>query len=393
MAVKTKARQSVTVLGSTGSVGVNTLRVVRAHADRFEVRALAARSRTEMLLPQIEAFRPKAVYLDDERAAMSVRQECGSKLRVFDRADGLDAFVAYADSDILVAGTSGTGSLRPVLGALNRGRRVALANKEILVAAGNLVMAALRKNPSASLIPVDSEHNAIFQCLQGGSAESVHSLILTGSGGPLRKIPEARFKRISKERVVKHPKWRMGRKISVDSATLMNKGLELIEASWLFGLPVRQIRVLIHPEAVVHSMVEFRDGSVLAHLGATDMRLPIQHALFFPERARNGALRLDWKSLSRLTFSPPDRKKFPCLDIAAQAARDSGSAPCVLSAADEVAVGAYLEDRIPFLRIPHVIEKVLAGHRHIADPGLSEIESVQTWATEEANRLCGVGAP
>lgn len=248
-------------------------------------------------------------------------------------------------------------------------------------------MEALKMNSKASLLPVDSEHSAIFQCLQGSG--EVEKLILTGSGGPLKDLSRDRFAGISKEVVINHPKWKMGKKISVDSATLMNKGLEMIEASWIFDMPIEKIEVLIHPEAVIHSMVEFRDGSVLAQLGVTDMRLPIQYALSYPERLNVASeLKLDFRNIKELTFSQPDRAKFPCLDIALHAAKRSGSAPCVLSAADEVAVGAYLDDRIDFIQIPSIIEKVLANHRHVDNPGLKEIRSIHEWAAEETRRLC-----
>ena len=293
------------------------------------------------------------------------------------------------NSDILVAATTGTTSLLAVLDALEKGKHVALANKEILVMAGALVMNRLNSNSQASLIPVDSEHNAIFQCLEGKPKEFIEKIILTGTGGPLREISQEQFKTLSKDVVIKHPKWNMGKKISVDSATLMNKGLEIIEAAWLFDIPIDRIQVLIHPEAVIHSMVEFVDASVIAQLGVTDMKLPIQHALSFPNRFSSPReMKLDFTKISNLTFLLPNRKKFPCLDIAYAAAAQSGSAPCVLSAADEVAVGAFLDDKIVFVDIPRVIEKVLSSHRHIKNPDLEEIQSVHQWATEEARRLC-----
>ncbi len=382
--------KTVTILGSTGSVGVNTLNVIKAHADRFKVRGLAAAgAHVETFVEQVEAFSPQAVYLHDAPAAAKLSQLYGRRLKVFTAKEGLGAFSAEADADILVAAASGISGLVPVIDALERGRRVALANKEVLVVAGALVIAALKKNPRASLIPVDSEHNAIFQCLQGGDKKEVLQLVLTGSGGPLRQVPAGSFATLSKETVINHPKWKMGKKISVDSATLMNKGLEIIEASWLFDIPVDRIELLIHPEAVVHSMVEFRDGSMIAQLGVTDMRLPIAYALSFPERLDAPAMRLGRELLSQLTFFPPDRGKFPCLDIACAAARRSGSAPCVLSAADEVAVDAFLSDRVPFTQIPRVIEQVLARHRHIESPGLADIQAIHDWAVEEAGKLCG----
>ncbi len=382
-------RKKITILGSTGSVGLNALQVIREHASEFEVIGLAASSKSEILKEQIEAFSPKSVYLKDTVLASELSKQYGKRVRVFSDAEGLREFSASLESDILVAATSGTSALLSVLDALEKHKRVALANKEILVMAGALVMKKLKENPGASLIPVDSEHNAIFQCLEGNPREGIEKIILTGSGGPLREISEVDFVNLTKEVVVNHPKWKMGKKISVDSATLMNKGLEIIEAAWLFDMPIDKIQVLIHPEAVIHSMVEFKDGAVLAQLGVTDMKLPIQHALSFPKRlASDRSMRLDFSKISNLTFSLPNRQKFPCLDIAYQAALRAGSAPCVLSAADEVAVGAYLEDRIEFKDIPNVIEKVLSHHCHVADPDLSQIQSIHCWAIEETKKLC-----
>lgn len=381
--------RSVTLLGSTGSVGVNTLRVAASFPNRFRVAGLAAGSNLDLLYKQIEVFSPKFVYLDDEDLCLKLAARFGRRLKVFSRKEGLRAFAKAADADILVAATSGTTALLPVIDAIGKGRRIALANKEILVIAGELVMQALKKHKNASLVPVDSEHSAIFQCLQGENISNVRRIILTSSGGPLHEHTEKDFLSVSKEVVINHPKWKMGRKISVDSATLMNKGLEIIEASWLFGMPIAQIDVIIHPEAVIHSMVEFKDGSTMAQLGVTDMRLPIQYALSYPDRLEaSEERRLDWSQITRLNFQAPDRKKFPCLDIAYAAARRSGTAPCVLSAADEIAVGAYLEDRIRFVDIPNVIEKVLSKHRPISSPDIREIQSTHDWAVEEAKRLC-----
>ena len=383
--------KTITILGSTGSIGVNTLEVVRQHPAFFRVKGLAAGKNLELLKQQSEEFKPSAVYLKEISAANALSQNVDAALKIFSSADGLEAFNAYVDSDILVAGMNGTEALGPVLQTLQKGKRVTLANKEILVAAGNLVMAKLKENPLSSLIPVDSEHSAIFQCLQGESepARNIRSLILTSSGGPLREMLHEKFLHVTKEVVVNHPKWKMGKKISVDSATLMNKGLEVIEASWLFDVPIDRMQVLIHPEAVIHSMVEFCDGSILAQLGVTDMKLPIQYALSFPQRfSVNESMRLDWTKVGQLNFSQPDRKKFPCLDLAYEAAKRSGSAPCVLSAADEIAVEAYLQDKIRFVEIPQIIENVLTHHRTIVNPGLEEILSTHQWATEETRRLC-----
>lgn len=394
-------KKTLTILGSTGSVGVNALRVAKEHSEHFEVAGLATASSAELLKEQIEVFRPKAVYLKDRTAAAEIQRRYGSKLKVFTEepapgrasnghsasGDDLAAFTKYVDADILMAASAGTTALSSVLDALKNGKRVALANKEILVIAGGLVMETLKTNPKAMLLPVDSEHNAIFQCLQG--SRKAEKIILTGSGGPLKDLSRKLFASLSKEVVINHPKWKMGKKISVDSATLMNKGLEMIEASWIFDMPIDRIEVLIHPEAVIHSMVEFCDGSLLAQLGVTDMRLPIQYALSYPDRLSAAPeLKLDFRNIKELTFSEPDRGKFPCLDIALHAAKRSGSAPCVLSAADEVAVGAYLEDRIDFLEIPSIIEKVLSSHHHVVNPNLKEIRFIHDWAAEETRRLC-----
>ncbi len=381
--------KTVTLLGSTGSIGVNTLDVVRRNPSEFRVVGLAAGSNLEILQKQIQEFNPKAVFLKDRTLAADLLRQSGRKLKIFSEADGLKSFSDFLSADILVAATSGTSALSSVLSAISSGKRVALANKEILVMAGSLVMQALKENPSSSLIPVDSEHNAIFQCLEGQRRQDLHKIILTSSGGPLRTIPKNRFSKLSKETVINHPKWKMGKKISVDSATLMNKGLEMIEAAWLFNVSIDTIQVLVHPEAVIHSMVEFCDGSVIAQAGVTDMRLPIQYAMTYPGRlAVSKQLHLDFARIPSLTFEAPDQKKFPCLGLARAAALQAGSAPCVLSAADEVAVKHFLEDRINFIKIPSVIEKVLSRHKVVQNPKLSQIESAQAWAIEETEKLC-----
>lgn len=381
--------KSVTILGSTGSVGVNTLRVVAEHPEEFRVDGLAAGSQTALLEEQIRAFHPKSVFVKDSTALAELQSKFAGKIKFYSEKDGLKSFSTDLNSDILVVATTGTSALMPVLEAIRRKKRVALANKEILVMAGGIVMQALRESPGATLIPVDSEHSAIFQCLQGNPRENLSKIILTGTGGPLREVTPDRFGTLTKEIVINHPKWKMGKKISVDSATLMNKGLEIIEASWLFDVPIEKIEVLIHPEAVIHSMVEFMDGALLAQLGVTDMRLPIVYALGYPGRLPMPAsLRLNFAEHSRLNFFAPDKNKFPCLELAYEAARQSGSAPCVLSAADEVAVGAFLEDRIHFIQIPQIIEKVMSSHRHVKSPDLSQIQSIHDWAVEETKKLC-----
>ena len=383
-------QKTVALLGSTGSVGVNTLQVIEQHPKHFKVVGLAAGSNWELLKRQTERFAPSAVYLDEADSIKNLKSDGkNQKPKFFSKKEGLRTFAAYLDADILMVATSGTLALHAVLDALKKGKRVALANKEILVMAGDLIMRVLKENPQSSLIPVDSEHNAIFQCLEKDVIENVQKIYLTSSGGPLRQVQKKEFATLTKEMVVNHPKWRMGHKISVDSATMMYKGLEGIEASCLFGLPVEQIEVLVHPEAVIHSMVEFKDGAVLAQLGVTDMRLPIQYALSYPARLQvNADRRLDFAKLSQLTFHEPDKDKFPCLGIAYTAAKNAGSEPCVLSAADEVAVHAFLNDKIKFIEIPKVVEKVLSRHSRIHKPDLAQIESAHSWAIEETKKLC-----
>lgn len=383
--------KTVTILGSTGSIGLNTLRVIEEHPNEFRVDGLAAGSQTGTLEEQIHRFKPKAVYLKDAAALSALQKKFSSGVKFYCEKDSLKSFSGDLSSDILVVATSGTSALLSVLQAIQNGKRIALANKEILVMAGGIVMEALRRYPKASLIPVDSEHSAIFQCLQGSPRKNLLKIILTGTGGPLREVARESFGSLTKETVINHPKWKMGKKISVDSATLMNKGLEIIEASWLFGVPIDRIEVLIHPEAVIHSMVEFVDGALLAQLGVTDMKLPIVYAMSYPDRLPMPAsLKLNFAEHSRLNFFEPDKNKFPCLELAYEAARQSGSAPCVLSAADEVAVGAFLDDKIHFVQIPQIIETVLSRHQHVKSPDLSEIQSIHDWAVEETKRLCQV---
>ena len=386
--MKKQIKKRVVVLGSTGSVGMNTLHVIQANPSFFSVAGLSAGSNVEVMESQIRQFRPEAVYMKDPQGADKLRAKF-PKLKIYGERDKIHSFVSDLDADILMAASTGTSALLSVLDMLKKGRQVALANKEILVMAGSLVMKTLARNSKARLIPVDSEHSAIFQCLVGADPKDVEKLILTGSGGPLRQIAKENFSKLSKDDVINHPKWKMGKKISVDSATLMNKGLEIIEASWLFALPVEKIEVLIHPEAVIHSMVEFKDGSILAQMGVTDMKLPIQYALSYPERlAVPQNLKLNLAKIGQFNFALPDFRKFPCLKLAYEAAKKSGSAPCVLSAADEVAVEAYLADKIPFVDIPKIIENVLSHHRHITDPDLGQIQSVHEWALERTRKLC-----
>jgi 1-deoxy-D-xylulose-5-phosphate reductoisomerase len=336
----------------------------------------------ELLCKQVKAFKPKAVAVRDEKQARLIRQRTGLK-NVWTGEEGLKRLAGMTEADIVVNGVSGAAGLIPTLAAIKAGKRLALANKESLVVAGELVMPLVKKH-KAELIPVDSEHSAIFQCLKGEPTRSVKRLILTASGGPFRKVGRRRLRHITPAHALKHPTWNMGKKITIDSATLMNKGLEVIEAHWLFGLDGDRIDVLIHPQSIIHSMVEFRDGAVLAQASLPDMRLPIQYALTYPERLPSPIVSCDLAKIKRLTFHPPNLVKFPCLGLAYEALKAGGTMPAVLNAANEVAAHAFLDERIGFHEIPKVIARAMRKHRTVAHPSLEEILEADCWAREIA---------
>lgn len=371
--------KSLAVLGATGSIGTQTLDVVRALPGRFRVAALAAGRNTALLLKQVNEFKPAYVYSSD--TSKDIRDKLNS---LGCRLISLEEMASHPEVDTVVAATSGTAGLGATLAAVGAGKRVALANKESLVAAGEIIMAAAAKN-NARIIPVDSEHSAVFQCLAGETGPP-RRIILTASGGPFRKFTLERMAAVTPAQALAHPSWRMGKKVTVDSATLMNKGLEVIEARHLFGLPLEKIGVVIHRQALVHSMVAFCDGSILAQMGATDMKLPIQYALSYPERWADGRLHLDPARCGALTFEEPDTRRFPCLDLAYEAARRGGSLPAVMNAANEVAVGAYLEGRLRFGDIPRVIGKVLAGNWPRTVSRIEEVFEADTAARRSADR-------
>ena len=377
------------ILGSTGSIGANALDVVsRLPEGLFRITALSADSNIELLARQARKFRPKIVAVGSPRSASKIKKMLPSGTKVVQGKEGLDHIVSRSDTDLVLFAISGSACLAPLLQAIRHKKRIALANKESLVSGGELVMRLARKN-GVGIIPIDSEHSAIFQCLAGARAH-LKKIYLTGSGGPLLDIPKKRFGSLSRKDVLNHPKWKMGKKISVDSATMMNKGLEIIEAKWLFGMDEKDIQVLVHPEAVIHSMVEMSDGSVMAQLGVPDMRLPIQYALTFPARYDTGMPRLKFTELEALTFREPDTGKFPCLALARSALKAGGTHPAVLNAADEEAVARYLDGEIRFTAIPEVIEKVLSRHRDQAEGGtsLADITRADEWARQEARSLC-----
>lgn len=367
----------VAVLGSTGSIGTNTLDVIAAHPDRLSLVGLAVRSRIDELERQVARHRPSVVAVLDEDKARQLRVRVG--LPVLQGVEGLIQLATHPGVDLVVVGTSGPETLLPVLKAIEAGKQIALASKELLVMAGEIVMGAVKAR-GTSLMPVDSEHAALAQLLEGVPREHIERLVITGTGGPLWSWSAEAQARATREHVLTHPKWRMGPKITVDSATLMNKGLEVIEAHWLFGAPVDRIKVLIHPQAVVHGMVELRDGTCLAQMSACDMRLPIQYALSFPERWHASWPKLRWEQLSTLQFVEPDLERFPCLRLALEAAATGGSACAALSAANDAAVAAYLQDQITFHDIPQVIAHVLAHHDVIPHPTLHQVLRVDRWA-------------
>jgi len=366
------ARQRVSVLGSTGSIGTQTLEVLRLFPERFDVVALAAGRNADRLVEQALEFRPECVAIGDENQARDVRRALsGTGIDV----RGGDVGVcdgAARDADVVVAAITGFAGLRPVLSAIKTGARIALANKETMVVAGNLVNEALDGSES-TLIPVDSEHSAIFQCLAGEDRDSVEHVVLTASGGPFRTRPAHTFDAITRDEALDHPNWDMGAKITIDSATLMNKGLEVIEARWLFDLAPDEIRVLVHPQSIVHSMVAFDDGSIKAELGVPDMKVPIQYALTYPDRWPAPHERLNWTETSRLDFEPPNTEKFPCLRLAFDALEAGGTASAVLNAANEVAVELFLQEAIRFTDIPRVIDQTLTA---IAGPGVDSLDAL-----------------
>ncbi len=356
--------KQLSILGSTGSIGRQCLSVVEALPERFGIAALAAGGNLEELASQIERHRPEVVSVGDAKKA----DELASALRakgisplpaIHHGREGMLAVGTHAKADIVVSAAVGVVGLESTYEAVKLGKIVALSNKEVLVAAGELVMAAAKK-AGRELLPVDSEHNAVHQCLCGGTHGEVKRIVLTASGGPFRKTRLADLENVSPGQALAHPNWKMGHRITIDSATMMNKGFEVIEARWLFGVRPDQIDVVIHPQSTIHSMVEYVDGSILAQLGPTDMRMPIQYALTYPERIASNQVALDWSKLRRLDFAKVSTCRFPCLRLARDAMKKGGALPCALNAADEVAVAAFLERRLPFLGIAEVIERVLA---------------------------------
>lgn len=375
----------IAILGSTGSIGVNALNVISALPEEFKVVGLSANSNAELLGEQIKKFRPKVACLMSGEKKL---RGTAKGTRITGGMEGLIEIATHPDADLVLMAIVGSISLVPLIKAIQAGKTIALASKEALVSGGEIVTKEARKR-NVKIIPVDSEHSAIFQCLNGKPVKELRKIYLTGTGGPLRKLSRNKFDSLKPEEVINHPKWKMGRKISVDSATLMNKGLEVIEAKWLFSVDLGSIEVLIHPQAIVHSMVEFIDGSILAQLSMPDMRLPIQYALGYPARySQKFQLYLDFKKANKLTFAKPNTGKFPCLKMAYEAAKDGRTFPAVLNAANEETVLNYLGRKCAFTDIPKIVEKVLSRHRGKTVAGLEDILEADAWSREEARRIC-----
>lgn len=382
----------IAILGSTGSIGQSTLAVAAKFPGRFSVVALAAGNNVDLLEQQVRTFRPRVAAIVSERSAKELQKRlAGTGVDVRSGVEGMIAVAAAEDADLTVSAIVGTAGLVPTMAAVRAGKQIALANKEVLVTAGELVTRECRSR-GVSLLPVDSEHSAIFQCLAAGRSEDISRLILTASGGPFRSASRKELETVTAAQALKHPNWSMGKKITVDSATLMNKGLEVIEAHWLFGIAPERIRVLIHPQSIIHSMVEYQDGAVVAQLGAPDMKGPIAYALSYPERLADVAPRIDLAALGALTFEEPDADRFPCLGYAYEALRTGQSLPAVVSAANEVAVRYFLEERIGFMQIPRVIRATMDAHRPSPIRTVEDALKADLWARHEAEKIIAAEA-
>jgi len=364
--------KKILILGSTGSIGENTLNVIRNFPERFQVSGLTVNTRIDILELQIKEFLPQFVVVKNKLQAKELRRRIDTKTKIFSGDEGLIEAASNTDYDIMISAVVGFACLAPTIEAIKRQKRIALANKETLVAAGELVKNLVEKH-NAEIIPVDSEHSAIFQCLRGENPAEVEKLILTASGGPFRETGKDEFREVTVEDALNHPNWKMGNKITIDSATMMNKGLEVIEAHWLFNLPRTKIDVVIHPQSIIHSMVQFVDGSVKAQMGLPDMKLPIQYALTYPERLQNDFPRTSLPEISNLTFSEPDLNKFECLKLAYETLDTGGTAPCTLNAANEIAVDKFLKKEIKFSDIPALIYSALGHFDNHKNPELEAI--------------------
>jgi len=383
-------KRKIVILGSTGFLGREAIDIISKFKNFFEIIAIAGGSNYKVLAAQIKKAKPKLAVINNEQKFKDLKNLLGNteKTKLLSGEKSLEYVAGLKEADIILICIGGIDALRPVIKAIESGKTIALANKESVVAAGE-VLINLAKKYNSQIIPVDSEHSAIFQCINSRNADSVKKIILTGTGGPFRRLPKSSFNKITCKQVLEHPKWKMGAKITVDSATLMNKGLEIIEAKWLFNICIDKIEVVLHPEAVIHSMVEFLDNSVIAQLGFTSMKLPIMYALSYPETVNVGNLikRLDFLKLGNLTFEKPDENKFLCLKLAKEASRLGGTYPACLNAANEKTVEFFLNNRISFLQIPIMIEKILEKHKNIKSPALNDILQVDKQTRKEVTEL------
>ncbi len=384
--------KNISILGSTGSIGQSTLAVVEQFPERFKVVALAAGNNIELLEKQARQFKPAVVAVVSEESAARLKKRCiDLKVRIVSGVEGMIEVAATEEADLMISAIVGTAGLVPTWAAIRAGKDIALANKEALVTAGELVMAEVRAN-GVSLFPVDSEHSAIFQCLQAGVNKDIRRLILTASGGPFRGFSKKDLAKATLAQALNHPNWSMGRKITIDSATLMNKGLEVIEARWLFDIAPEKISVLVHPQSIVHSMVEYHDGAVVAQLGMPDMKGPISYALSYPERLPDVSPALDLAAVGALTFEEPDRSRFPCLEYAYVALRAGGTMPAVLSAANEVGVKYFLEEKIGYSDIARVIKTAMDAHTPSPVKSIEDALKADLWARQEAEKIIGSGS-
>jgi 1-deoxy-D-xylulose-5-phosphate reductoisomerase len=379
--------KNISILGSTGSIGTSTLEVIEQHSDKFKVVALAAGKNTTLLARQIEKFQPLIASISTKQLAQQLKEKLTkSKTKIVYGEQGLIEIATWPETDIIVCAIVGSAGLLSAYHAAKAAKQIALANKETLVMAGSLIMNELRKR-NAQLIPIDSEHSAVFQTLNGRNRNEIKRVILTASGGPFLNLPKEEMSFITVEQALNHPNWNMGRKISIDSATLMNKGLEIIEAYWLFNLEIEQISTIVHPQSIVHSLVELIDGSLIAHMGITDMKIPIQYALSYPERLSSPSRYIELSELANLEFLPPDQKKFPCLGLCIQALRKGKSMPTVLNASNEVAVESFLQGKISFEQIPTIIEETMQNHVPMDFESIEEIQQIDRWARSQSDKI------
>jgi len=377
--------KNITILGSTGSIGVSALKIVSSNPEKYKVIGLSAGTNKDLLLHQIKAFRPAAVAVLEESLASEVKNRlpAGNAPEVFFGVEGFVRLATLKSVDTVISAMTGAAGLIPTYEAIKAGKDIALANKETMVMAGPLVMAEAKKR-SVSILPIDSEHSAILQSLKGHMKEDLKRVILTASGGPFRGLSLDEMREVTAAQALRHPNWSMGPKITIDSATMMNKGLEVIEAKWLFDLEMDQIDILIHPQSILHSMVEYKDGSIIGQMGIPDMTVPIAYALSYPRHMSNGLTPLDLEKVGTLSFEKPDMKRFKCLDLALKAATKGGSMPAVLNGANEIAVDAFLKGTIGFLDIPDLIEKTMGAHTHSPVETIEAVMATDRWARETA---------